>query len=460
MSGNLLRALILVFAGALANAQQPHGLLQMFDGSALHGHLTGISPAAGLSWTIPASKQPIVLKPDNISGIRFEDVAAPAATNRPTCRFRFQNGDEILGDLVAIDGENVTIRSWVGGELKAPTHAFSGMQFSARGYKVLYEGPNGEDGWKTGRGAKPSWTYKDGAFMANGADILGRDFGLTNSSSIEFDLAWSGNFSLTITLYAQTIDRFDYSTSAYVLYLSPGGVSVQRIQAGAGAMMLGRADLQELLEKTRARIEVRCNKEEGTISLAIDGKLISRWRDPKGFVPAGSGVVFYSNLEAVQGPSLKLSNIKVSEWDGRYEPEISTNAPPKEDIVFLANKDKVTGKIGKFGDGKIQIQTATMPLNIPISRVTELYFADTRTNIAQLTPWSVRAAFPGGEAVSFLLEKWTPNEVAGRSANFGPVAFNPKTIRNIRFNLHRGDMASEGAPAEDEFIPELEEGDE
>lgn len=456
MNGNFLRALFLVLALVAARAQT-QGLLQMFDGSALHGNLASINPSSGVAWKIPAANQPIVLRPDNISGIRFEDIPTPVTTNRPTCRFRFQNGDEILGDLVAIDGENATIRSWVGGELKAPTHAFAAMQFSTRGFKVVYEGPNGEDGWKTGRGPKPSWTYRDGSFMANGADILGRDFGITNSSSLEFDLAWSGNFSLTITLYAQTIDRFDYSTSAYVLYLSPGGVSVQRIQAGAGAMMLGRADLPQLAEKNRARLEIRSNKEEGTISLAIDGAVISRWRDPKGFVSSGSGIVFYSNLEAVQGPSLKMSNIKVSEWDGRYEPDISTNAPIKDDIVFLANKDKVTGKIEKFADGKIHIQARTTALKIPIARVTELYFAEARTNVAQLTPWSVRAAFPGGESVSFALEKWTPSEVTGKSANFGPVAFNPKTIRSVRFNLQRGDMAAEGAPADDEFIPELEE---
>jgi hypothetical protein len=456
MSGKLLRVFIFLLAIATARAQT-HGLLQMFDGSALHGYLAEISPGRGIAWAIPASKEPIVLRPDNISGIRFEDIAPPASTNRPTCRFRFQNGDEILGDLISIDGEHATIRSWVGGELTAPTYVFAAMQFSARGFKVLYEGPNGEDGWKTGRGAKPSWTYRDGAFMANGADILGRDFGLTNSSSLEFDLAWSGNFSLTITLYAQTIDRFDYSTSAYVLYLSPGGVSVQRIQAGAGAMMLGRADLPMLAEKNRARLEIRSNKEEGTLSLSVDGQLISRWRDPKGFVSSGSGIVFYSNLEAVQGPALKLSNIKVSEWDGRYEPDLSTNGPVKEDIVFLANKDRVAGKIEKFADGKIHIQSHATALKIPLSRVTELYFADTRTNVAALTPWSVRAAFPGGESVSFLLEKWTGSEVAGRSANFGPVAFNPKTIRSLRFNLQRGDMAAAAAPAEDEFIPELEE---
>src|SRR4051812_5957209 len=399
-----------------ANAAPAPGLLQLFDGTSLHGNLEGISTKNGVAWAFPAAQGPLVLRPDNISGIGFEAAAPTNRPNNPTCLFGFHNGEELLGDLAGIDGDNAVIQSWFGGQLKSPKQAFSSLQFSSHGFKVLYEGPNGPDEWKTGRTGH-GWIYKDGTLIANGADILGRDFGLTNSSSLEFDLAWSGTFSLTVTVYAQTIERFDYSTSAYVFYFTPGGVSIQRIQAGAGAMMLGRADIPELLSKNRARLEIRSNREEGTLSLFINGSLVQRWKDSRGFVSNGAGVVFYSQVES---PTLKLSNIKLSEWDGRFEPEITSANKLPEDVVFLANKDKVIGKVKGLGENKLLVQTRTLEipgasektategrvLQIPLSRVTEIYFANTEASNDKQSPWAVRASFPGGETISFQLDKW------------------------------------------------------
>src|SRR5688572_20250014 len=134
--------LALVAFLATAHSAPAPGLLQMFDGSSLHGTLESISTQQGVAWAFPAAQGPLVLRPDNISGIRFESVVSTNRENKPTCRFRFHNGDEILGDLVGIDSENATIQSWFGGHLKAPKQAFSSLQFSAHGFKVLYEGPN------------------------------------------------------------------------------------------------------------------------------------------------------------------------------------------------------------------------------------------------------------------------------------------------------------------------------
>jgi hypothetical protein len=443
-------ALLALFSSS-ANAAPAPGLLQLFDGTSLHGTLENISTKDGVAWAFPAAQGPLVLRPDNISGIRFDSVVSTNRPNKPTCRFRFHNGDEVLGDLIGIEGDNAVIQSWFGGQLKSPKQAFSSLQFSAHGFKVLYEGPNGPDEWKTGRTGH-GWTYKDGALIANGADILGRDFGLTNSSSLEFDLAWSGSFSLTVTVYAQTIERFDYSTSAYVFYFNPGGVSIQRIQAGAGAMMLGRAEIPELLNKNRARLEIRSNREEGTLSLFVNGNLIQRWKDTRGFVSNGTGVVFYSQVES---PTLKLSNIKLSEWDGRFEPEITTNKLT-EDVVFLANKDKVIGKVEGLDQDKLRVQGHAASLQIPLSRVTEIYFANTAGATAKETPWAVRASFPGGEMISFQLDKWTAGEVTGLSANFGAVAFNPRAIRFLQFNPGRIEQQSDDA-VDNDWIPELDE---
>ncbi len=141
---------LLMCAICSASAAAPGGLLQLFDGTSLHGKLEAISTDQGVAWAFPAAQGPLVLKPDNISGIRFESVQLTNRTGQPTCRFRFHNGDEILGDLVDIQGDTATIQSWFGGVLKSPKQSFSSLQFASRGFRVLYEGPNNATEWKTG----------------------------------------------------------------------------------------------------------------------------------------------------------------------------------------------------------------------------------------------------------------------------------------------------------------------
>lgn len=428
-----------------------NALLQFHDGSMLHGHLQQIDPGRGLTWAHPAAPNPLLFLPTNISNIRFEQVQTAPPKFTPTCRFYMRNGDELVGNLISFQSDVAELETSFAGNLKTTGKNIEAVVFSAKGYRLLYEGPNGLDGWKIGRNPR-SWEYRDGSFIANGADLLGRDFGLNSSSSLEFDLSWSGSFSLSITLYAQAIDRFDYSTSAYLVYLGTGAVSIQRVQAGAGASMLGQAQIPEMLRKNKMRFEIRCNKEDASISLYADGQLVQRWKDNLGFAPRGSGIVFFSQVEP---RALRLSNIRVAEWEGRYEPDVNANVPSTNDVVFLANKDRVTGEfVGVAGD-KISVKTRSGTLDIPMARVTQIRFAEQPESKTAEVPWEVRASFPGGESIGFQLEKWTAEQVVGKSDIFGPVQFKPETIRQLVFGAEGLD-SSQPDPRKEEDFPEFE----
>jgi hypothetical protein len=413
------------------------GILQLTDSSMLHGSLGSIADATGLVWRHPAAKQPLQFSLTNLHLVRFENAEPPTRDFTPTCRFQFKNGDELMGNIRSLAEGQLRFQSWFGDNIASPLPALESILFSARGYNLLYEGPTDTNGWRIGRNPR-SWEYKDGAFVANGADLLGRDFGLTGSSSLEFDLAWNSAFSLSITLYASVIDRFDYSSSAYLLYLGTPSVSVQRVQAGAGAIMLGQAQIPEMLRRNKMRFEIRCNKEDATISLYADGRFIQRWKDssPGGFVAKGGGIVFFSQVDT---RALRLSNIRVSEWDGRFEPDSMTNLPTDVDIVFLANRDKVFGKILSIEPTKATVEAKQTKLDIPLERVTQIRFAKAASE-TNLFPGDVRASFPGGESVVFKLEQWDAaqsNGVRGVSRTFGPLAFDPQKIRQLQFNLDR-----------------------
>src|SRR5690606_34700030 len=121
----------------------------------------------------------------------------------------------------------------------------------------------------------------------------------------------------------------NYNSSSYMFYINPGSVSLQRINAGTGSATLGRTEtIMPMLSKKNVRMEFRGSKSENLIELLVDGKLVNQWKDNAGWVGNGSGILFYAQTD---GADVKISNIKVSEWDGNSGGESGTNAPVSED---------------------------------------------------------------------------------------------------------------------------------
>jgi hypothetical protein len=408
-------------------------LLQFIDGSSLHGKLLAMSAGQGVRWAFPDAKEPIAFRPTNIAWIRFEKPKPVSTSSTPTCRFRFYNGDEVFGKLTSIDQEGLGLESWFGGALHTPRAALQSITFLSKGYSILFEGPTSDEGWVHGRQPR-SWEYRDGAFVATGAGTLGRDLKLTGSSSFAFDLGWNGHFSLILALYTPVLDRFDYSSSSYMFYLSPGYITLQRIQGGAGAMNLGQAQITEMTKKNKMHMEIRASKEDNTLVLLVDDRLVQRWKDPSGFVGQGSGVVFFAQLD---GPSIRISNIKVAQWEGDLGLEPSANMVGKDDLLHLINKDKVNGRLQGLRNGNLSVAADGTLLDIPLARVNQINLGSSVTNRPPAGPWELRAYFAGGGTVAFELGDWKPDRVSGRSSNFGSVDFEPQFIRQLQFNLNR-----------------------
>ena len=416
-----------------ATSAESAGELQMFDGTSLSGELVRLETGQGLVWKFPAARNPLVLRPKNLTSVRLKATQGPPESFRPVSKLRFKNGDEILGNLISMDGGKFEVETWFAGRLKGRQETVEAIGFSANGYRVLFEGPTSLDGWTVGKNSRP-WKYQNGAFVAKGPDILGRDFGLKTSSSLEFDLTWSAAFSLTLTLYTKTVDRFDYSASAYILYISQGGLTLQRVTAGQGAVLLGNAQIPSMLTKSSVRFEIRTNIEDASIGILVDGVPAGRWKDNSGFAAKGGGLVFYSQTD---GPELKLSNMRLTALDGRYEPEISTNAPSTNDVVFLANRDRVTGKIEGVHDGKIKVLTRATHLEIPMERVVQLVLAKSEAERVTHGPWMVRAKLIGGENLMLDIQQFQNGQLRGSNANFGSVELMTSSVRQLQFNLNR-----------------------
>jgi len=414
------------------NAIAPSDVLHFLDGSVLHGNLKSMDEANGVSLEHDGANKLITLKPENLDTLQLKN-PQPASTNfKSSCSFRFRNGDEISGNLTALDAQQFSLDTWFGSGFKIPRDAVQSVAFGTR--SIIFEGPRGLDGWVQGVAASP-WEFRDGAFETKTHSIIGRDFKITGSASIEFELSWSGAFGLIIPIYTETVDRLDYSKSFYSIQIAPGVVAVQRTQASPGggisiSMLQPQVQVPQMTRDSKARFEIRANKADGTIEVLVNGERVNRWKDEAGFVAKGTGITFYSQPST---SPVRISNIRISEWNTTPASN-SINTIQTNDVIRLMNRDEVGGSLKSVRDGKATFVTGGKELAIPVERLTEIIFADASTNAVPNDPLQVRASLTGSDKISFHLQSWAGNEVRGRSESFGALALSAANIRLLEFN--------------------------
>jgi hypothetical protein len=396
--------------------------------------------------------------------------------------------------------------TWFGGTMKIPRAAIQTITFLPKNYSIVYEGPADASRWTISAARQnirlgglngriinnnivimgggqlvignqviggnmvaasapgpQNWTYRDGSFVTAGAVILGRDFNLTGSSTIEFDLACDGNFSLTLSLYSASLDRVEAqyavqrnamavnnnTSTSLALQFDTGQIALLRAGRGWDPNALHNAPLTNFDTRGKpARVTLNCNKEEGSLSVLVDGAEVRRWTDLGDFNNFGTGFVVQNQPT---GSTVKLSHFKISKWEGKYEPAIAASGATNADLLSLINYDKAGGKIQGITAGKLDVDLGGNLLHIPCERVRQIDFAQSSAVAEPRGPWEVRAVFPGGGSVSFQLQKWDDTSIAGQSALFGPVAFQPGSIRQMQFNLDRPRTGPAAASPENEF---------
>jgi hypothetical protein len=401
----------------------------------------------------------------------------------PSCHIRFANGDDLFGSVVSLDGGTLEFNTWFGGTLKIPRAAIQTVTFLPRNYSLVYEGPADASEWLISGGTQntgirivagngaivngvvinggvvvmnpadaargnqaglTNWSYRDGSFITAGAGTLGRDFNLSGSSTIEFDLACSGSFNLMISLYSPSLERSVINNKSFMLSLTSGQITLLR--AGPAPVDQIRSAIVTNFDAhgRPARVTLQCNAEEGSLAAQVDGVEVKRWTGLGSFSGLGTGVVVQNQPS---GGVVKLSRIRVSKWEGKYEPDLAPAGATNADLVFFINCDKAAGKIVNIAGGRLNLNAAQKILGIPLERVRQIDFAQSGAAAEPRGPWEVRAHFPGGGSVSFQLEKWDDKSIAGRSALFGALAFQPGSIREMEFNLDHPRAVPEASPA-------------
>jgi hypothetical protein len=136
---------------------------------------------------------------------------------------------------------------------------------------------------------------------------------------------------------------------------------------------------------------------------------------------------------------VKLTHLRVSQWDGQFEEKPTLTPGSKQDLVKLRNGDKLNGHVQAIRGGKMTVSTGATTLEIPMSRVKQAEMAGWKPEEPSSQPVLARAVFERGGAVTFQLEKWEDGKVLARSPNFGELSFDAAAFSRLELRPKAGE---------------------
>jgi hypothetical protein len=425
-----------------ANAGQTDGIF-FRNGDVLYGQLLSVDGQKSVRWRHPDSTQPIDFKADAVAQIDFPTPTNSATLSNSTCKLVLANGDSLNGELISCDRDALTIQTWYAGRLKIPRNSLQTLAFIPSS-PAVFAGITGLEGWTqdSTAGSLPGdngkWIYRNGAFYASKTASIARDVKLPDVSEIQFDLAWKGTLNLAVALYTDSLrpvmltskDNGPAFGGFYSLRFQTSSVDLWPIKKGEPFRPLGQLFIPSLITMDRVHVDLRVSKPRHRFALYLDDTPVKEWDDPTGFVGEGTCLRFVQN----PGGSVKLSNLRVAQWDGIFEEESGAEATDTtHDILWPADGIKITGSIDSIVDGKLSAHTTNGLVELPLEKIKAVDFAHRPVPPAQVQVSVVKATFAQGGDLTFILESWRPDEIIAHSPDLGKIRINPAAFIRLQF---------------------------
>lgn len=433
--------------------------LLFLNGDILLGELESIRGDKIVTWRRGDVAEPIEFSGTNLFEIHFSPVKQTILSATNGCRVALRNGDLLEGKLLQFDSKQLVLDTSFAGKLTFPREVIERIEPLPPEHEPVFSGPTGLDGWIMGKvnafaaGEAGQWKYTNGAFYATRAASIARDLKLPDVARIEFDLAWKGVLQSAIALYTgymqpvnlQTKDAGPDFGGFYSLQINSFVSALMRVKKDEPLKyMEGQVPIPAFSQKNQAHIELLVSKPKHSVALLVDGALVKEWVDKEGFAGTGTGMRF---VHQGQG-AVKLSNLRIAEWNGKMRSKSTDTPAGEEDVARLLNGDKVSGKLEIFRDGKLLFSTPNGKLAIPFERISESFLGGKSTQATD-EPENVRAFFHDGGRISFHVERWDAKGILAESPNFGRATFAPESFERAQLNPASGKMSSDSAEDND-----------
>ena len=338
--------------------------LKFISGDYFKGNLVSITEE-GLKWSHSEAKSDIVFRPDNLDRLSFGHIPVSLRRSGVT-DVTLTNGDKLFGLIDELNEDYLVLDTWYAGKLEIERPMIQAIHSGGGESKAIFEGPNSLDEWQVAN--RGSWSFKDD-YLYNTRQYggVGKDVKLPDKSNLEFTISWKSRLNFQVHFYT---DRVHSSGgNCYQLVMNNRYCYVCSVTATMKAVIqLGSFNLSSLNDKFK--VSIRTDKEKKSILILIDDKVVKQINDPGNFAGKGTGVLFYSH----QG-DIRLSNIRVNQWNGAVGNVAKQEIKSKDSILFV-NKDNVTGELKTIKDGKVVFDTPFAPLTIPIDRISSIVLGE------------------------------------------------------------------------------------
>lgn len=400
--------------------------LRFTSGDLFNGKLVKVSEK-GLIWNHPDATANINFKPDNLDVIDFGHV--PVSLRRAgVSDITLTNGDKLFGVIDELNDEYLILDTWYAGKLKLERPMVQAITSGGAVSKAIYEGPNNLEEWQVAN--RGSWKFKDD-YLYNTRQYggVGKDVKLPDQSNIEFTVQHKNKLNFQIHFYT---DRVHSSGgNCYQLVFNSRYCYIQRYSNHQGSDQLGSFNLSDL--KNKFKVSIRTDKEKKNIMVLVDGKLVKQITDPGTFAGKGTGLLFYSH----QG-DIKLSNIKVTQWNGAVGASSTAKQKVKsKDAIVFVNKDTVTGVLKSIKKGKVLFETPFAPLTIPIDRISSITLGEEGYEKPRRNAGDVKVYFANNAGrITLKLKSIVDSKVSGSSENFDTGSFDLRAFNKLEFNIY------------------------
>ncbi len=420
-------------------APQQDDRLGFVNRDRIHGRLSAASASAGrLTWNHAAAREEILFDLASLAEIQL---ASRRTSRAPAyeAAVHLTNGDILPGRIVGMNDDILELDTWFAGQINVNRSMVMRILPNLSMSNVLFEGPNDLAEWTLSPhgGNRPQWRYSEGALYSIQQYPAGRMIeGLPDQYEVRFDAAWRGSFPQFMFVFS-TPD-VQQSTDAYTLNIQGTTISLSRSSRNRGGSSIGSrinyTGFGGNMSQRSASFLVLVDKAARSITLLIDDSIVGQWTDPDEFAGQGNGIAFRSGSAG----DLKISSIKVANWDGQVPGAISTGEPTgKDDQVRFVNNDKFSGRVISIAEGALQLETTYATLEIPINRVMEISMAGDSAERARRNRDDVRAVFVDRGLLTLNLDRIEDDMLHGESENFGSISVPLGVIKILEWNIYR-----------------------
>ena len=348
------------------------------DGSRLSGTVATLADTGEVALASPLSAEPFQLRADHIKQVQF---AHPRKTvDEHDAMLVLANGDELPCDLLGIDADSLRINTSLAGEIDVPRRAVNTVQLGVRPRKLVYRGPESDEGWKI----KSGWRFDSRRFTADGSGTLARSFDIPGSFALRFRLSWKNTPNIQVYFADDMLETTGKADRYYITFNS-SGFELKRQQSNDGHPYLAMAAIPrepDDFPDSQLEVELRVDRKLAMVHVYLNGEFVEKYHDSLDSAPAGEGVMFRSNTGGDDVQS--IDGIEVREWDPsadrhRAEPR----GDESSDVVITRSSDRGKVKVLEMRDVNgmptllYKGPHSPSPVELPLEEVSTLFFERT-----------------------------------------------------------------------------------